>query len=70
MRLGIYLVLIGVGLVVTIIGLFWLKDRLESLRLARVAHSEPIARLAVIGGALTVIGLLLIVSSQFQSAAG
>ncbi len=70
MRLGIYLVLIGVGLVVTIIGLFWLKDRLESLRLARVAHSEPIARLAVVGGALTVIGLLLIVSSQFQSAAG
>jgi len=67
MRLGIYLVLIGVGLVGLIIGLFWLKDRLESLRLARIAHSEPIARLAVIGAALTVIGLLLIVSSQFQS---
>lgn len=70
MRLGIYLVLIGVGLVVTIIGLFWLKDRRESLRLARVAHSEPIARLAVVGGALTVIGLLLILSSQFQSSTG
>jgi hypothetical protein len=67
MRLGIYLVLIGVGLVSLIIGLFWLKDRLESLRLARIAHSEPIARLAVIGAALTVIGLLLIVSSLFQS---
>ncbi|HUV20378.1 MAG TPA: hypothetical protein VMZ32_01205 [Gammaproteobacteria bacterium] len=67
MRLGIYLVLIGVGLVGLIIGLFWLKDRLESLRLASIAHSEPIARLAVIGAALTVIGLLLIVSSQFQS---
>ncbi|MCG6891507.1 MAG: hypothetical protein LJE92_18145 [Gammaproteobacteria bacterium] len=67
MRLGIYLALIGVGLVGLIIGLFWLKDRLESLRLARIAHSEPIARLAVIGAALTVIGLLLIVSSQFQS---
>jgi hypothetical protein len=66
MRLGIYLVLIGVGLVSLIIGLFWLKDRLESLRLARIAHSEPIARLAVIGAALTVIGLLLIVSSLFQ----
>ena len=65
MRLGIYLVLIGVGLVVTIIGLFWLKDRLQSQRLAQVAHSEPIVRLAVVGGALTVIGLLLIVSSQF-----
>lgn len=70
MRLGIYLVVIGVGLVVTIIGLFWLKDRLQSQRLARVAHSEPIARLAVVGGAITIIGLLLIISSQFQSTAG
>ena len=70
MRLGLYLVLIGVGLVAAIIGLYWLKDRLESPRLARVAHSEPIMRLTVIGAALTVIGLLLILSSQFQSAAG
>ena len=65
MRLGIYMVVIGVGLVGIIIGLFWLKDRLESQRLAQIAHSEPIARLAVIGGAVTVIGLLLIVSSFF-----
>jgi len=65
MRLGIYLLLIGIGLLAAIIGLFWLKDRLQSPRLARVAHSEPIARLAVIGGALSLIGLLLILSSQF-----
>ena len=65
MRLGIYMVVIGVGLVGIIIGLFWLKDRLESQHLAQIAHSEPIARLAVIGGAVTVIGLLLIVSSLF-----
>lgn len=70
MRLGIYLVLIGVCLVATIIGLFWLKDRLESPRLARVAHSEPVVRLAVIGGALAIIGSLLILSSYFQSASG
>ena len=65
MRLGIYFMLIGIGLVGLIISLFWLKDRLESLRLSQIAHSEPIARLAVIGAALAVIGLLLIVSSQF-----
>ena len=65
MRLGIYFMLIGIGLVGLIIGLFWLKDRFESLRLAQIAHSEPVARLAVIGAALAVIGLLLIVSSQF-----
>ncbi len=50
-----------------IIGLFWLKDRLDNHRLAVVAYSEPIARLAVIGGAVTVIGLLLIVSSFFST---
>ena len=44
-----YLLLIGVGLVLAIIGLFWLKDRLESPLLARIAYSEPIARLAVLG---------------------
>ena len=65
MRLGIYFLLIGVGLVALVIGLFWLKDRLESPRLARLAHSEPIARLTVIGGAVGVIGVLLILSSLF-----
>jgi len=65
MRLGIYFLLIGVGLVVMIIGLFWLKDRLESPRLARIAHSEPIARLTVVGAAVAVIGVLLILSSLF-----
>lgn len=60
-----YLLLIGVGLVLAIIGLFWLKDRLESPLLARIAYSEPIARLAVLGAALSVIGILLILSRQF-----
>ena len=49
------LLFIGVGLVLAIIGLFWLKDRFESPWLARIAHSEPIMRLAVIGAAMAVI---------------
>ena len=65
MRVGIIFALVGVGLVAAIIALFWLKDRMESPRLARIAYSEPVMRLAVIGAALTVIGLLLIVASQF-----
>lgn len=65
MRLGILFALGGVGLVAVIVGLFWLKDRLESPLLARIAHSEPVMRLAVIGAAIAVIGLLLILSSQF-----
>jgi hypothetical protein len=65
MRLGILFTLCGAGLVVLIIGLFWLKDRLKSPLIARIAHSEPVMRLAVIGAAVAVIGLLLILSSYF-----
>jgi hypothetical protein len=59
------ILLIGVGLVLVIVGLFWLKDRLRSPLLTRIAHSEPIMRLAVIGAAMATIGLLLVVSRLF-----
>ena len=52
----------GVLLLAAIIGLFWLKDRLRNPLLARVAYSEPVARLAVVGAALSIIGLLLMAS--------
>jgi len=59
------ILLIGVSLVLAIIGLFWLKDRLRSPLLARIAHSEPVMRLAVIGAAMAMIGLLLVLSRLF-----
>lgn len=59
------ILLIGVSLVLAIIGLFWLKDRLHSPLLARIAHSEPVMRLAVIGAAMAAIGLLLVLSRLF-----
>ena len=55
-----YLLLTGAGLLAALIGLFWLKDRLESPLLARIAYSGLVARLAVIGAVLSVLGLLLI----------
>ena len=58
----IFLLLVGVATLSTILGLFWLKDRLQSPVLARVAFSEPVARLAVIAAAFIVLGVLLIVS--------
>lgn len=58
-----YIFLVGASLLLAVIGLFWIKDRFESPRLARLAYSEPIARLAVIGAALSVIGLLLMLSN-------
>ena len=54
-----YFFLTGVGLLSAAIGLFWLKDRLESPLLARIAYSGLVARLAVLGAALSVLGLLL-----------
>jgi hypothetical protein len=57
-----FLLLAGVVLLSTILGLFWLKDRLQSPVLARIAFSEPIARLAVVAAAFIVLGLLLILS--------
>ena len=45
-----------------ILGLFWLKDRLQSPVLARIAFSEPMARLAVVAVVFIVLGLLLILS--------
>jgi len=59
--------LAGIGLLAAIIGLFWLKDRLESPVLGRIAFSEPVARLAVVGAAFIVLGLLLILSEVISS---
>jgi hypothetical protein len=57
----------GVLLLAAIIGLFWLKDRLRNPLLARVAYSEPVARLAVVGAALSIVGLLMMASELFAA---
>ena len=57
-----FLLVSGLSLLSAILGLFWLKDRLQSPLLARIAFSEPVARLAVVGAAFVVLGLLLILS--------
>jgi hypothetical protein len=57
-----YLFLIGAALLSVIIGLFWLMDRLESPMLARIAYSGLVARLAVVGAAFSMLGLLLMLA--------
>ena len=52
----------GIVLLALIIGLFWLKDQLENRLLARFAYSGLVARLAVVGAAFVVLGLLLILA--------
>lgn len=61
-----YLFLTGAGLLVAVVGLFWLKDRLRSPLLGRIAYSELVARLALIGAVLSVLGILLMLSDLIQ----
>lgn len=51
--------LTGVFMLSVIIGLFWLKDYLQSPLLARIAYSNLIARLAVIGAVFSFFGFVL-----------
>jgi len=57
-----FFLLSGIVLLALIIGLFWLKDQLENPLLVRFAYSGLVARLAVVGAAFVVLGLLLVLS--------
>ena len=70
MRLTMYLFLAGIALLSTIIGLFWLMDRLESPLIARIAYSGLVARLAVVGAVFSVLGLLLLLNEFAEQILG
>ena len=57
-----YIFLSGICLLSALIGLFWLKDQLQSPLLARIAYSGLVARLAVVGAAFAMLGLLLMLA--------
>lgn len=59
------ILLIGIGVLVSVLGLFYLKDRLESPTLSRIAHSELIMRFVVLAVAMAVIGMLLTLGRLF-----
>jgi hypothetical protein len=59
------LLLVGIVILTAVLGLFYLKDRLESPTLARVAHSELNMRFTVIAVALMVIGTLMMLGELF-----
>jgi hypothetical protein len=58
--------LIGIGVLGFVLGLFYLKDRLRNRTLARIAHSGLVMRFAVIGAAMTTVGLLFAVEKLFS----
>ena len=59
------MVLIGLALLACMVGLFWLKNVTHKPWLARLAYSEPVARLTVIACALIVIGAIASIGELF-----
>jgi hypothetical protein len=53
------ILLVGVGMLASVLGLFWLKGHLASPRLGRLAYSEFMMRITVIAVVLIVVGALL-----------
>lgn len=64
--MGVFLT--GTVLLASVLGVFYLKDRLQIAWLARFAYSDFVMRLAVLAVALILIGGMLVIS-QFVSAA-
>ena len=57
------ILLIGLGVLGFVLGLFYLKDRLKNRALARIAHSGLVMRFAVIGAAMTAVCLLFVLEN-------
>jgi len=58
--------LIGICMLGALVGLFYLKDRLKSRALARIAYSGLTARIAVIAVAMIAIGILIALDKLFS----
>ncbi len=62
-----YLFLVGIAMLSAILGLFWMKDQLESPLLARIAYSGLVARLAVLSAVFSLLGLLLMIAEYAEN---
>jgi len=60
------ILLIGIGILGAVLGLFYLKDQLENPTLARIAYSELVMRITAIAVALIAIGILMMLSQLFS----
>ena len=61
-----YLFLVGIAMLSAILGLFWMKDQLESPLLARHAYSGLVARLAVLSAGFSLLGLVLMIAEYAE----
>ena len=60
------MLLIGLGLLACMVGLFWVKNATRKPWLAKLAYSEPVARLTVVGAALVILGALSMLVELFR----
>ena len=60
------ILLIGIGILGAVLGLFYLKDRLKTRTLARIAYSGLVMRFTVLGAAMIAVGILLVFSKLFS----
>jgi len=60
------ILLVGIGILGSVLGLFYLKGRLKSPRLGRLSYSEIVMRLTVIAVVLIVIGVLLVLNKMLS----
>ena len=60
------MLLTGIAIFCAVLGLFSLKDRLKSRRLARFAHSGLVMRFTVISVVMMVVGILLELGRLFS----
>jgi uncharacterized membrane protein YidH (DUF202 family) len=61
---GMTILLVGIGILGSVLALFYFKDRFESPRLGRLAYSEIVMRLTVIAVILIVIGMMLVLNKM------
>lgn len=66
MSLAVTILSIGVGILCVVLGLFYLKERLESPVLGRLAYSELTMRFTVIAAVMIAVGILLMLGQAFS----
>ena len=60
------ILLAGFGILAFVLFLFYLKNRVESPAVSRLAHSEVMMRFVVIAVIMIVVGILIIIGELFS----
>ena len=56
----------GIGILGVVLFLFYLKNRVDSPLVSRLAHSEVMMRFAVIGAIMIAVGAMIVIGRLFS----